>query len=130
MNDSTVDRLRERLERVPGIRLALLFGSRRAGRARADSDVDVAVLCDAPLPAARRLALTAELDAALGIEIDLVDLHGAPEPLMGEALAGLRLVERGDAWAELLSRHLSNVEDFVPIQRRLFAERRARAFRT
>ena len=55
---------------------------------------------------------------------------GAPEPLTGKALARLRLVEPGDAWAEFLPRRLSEVEDFVALQRRRFAERRARAFRT
>lgn len=41
--------LRERLAAMREVRLAFLFGSRAVGRARRDSDIDIAVLVDGPL---------------------------------------------------------------------------------
>jgi predicted nucleotidyltransferase len=60
-----------------GVELALLFGSFARGRARADSDVDVAVGGrDIDLP-----GLAADLSAAVGREVDVVDLRDAGFPL-------------------------------------------------
>ena len=130
LDDAALNTLVARLERIPDLRLAMLFGSSAHGAHRTNSDVDIALLGDAPLPGNVRLALAADLDRALGLEIDLVDLHGVPEPLTGEALAGLPLIDRDGARAELMSRHLVAVEDFVPLQRRLLAERRRRFLRS
>jgi predicted nucleotidyltransferase len=75
------DRLKEVLRRVPGVRLAVLFGSQARGTARPASDVDVAVLGDVDLgPLARDLSLS------LGREIDLVDLAAAGIPLTAAIL--------------------------------------------
>lgn len=49
----------------------------------------------------------------------------ADQPVTGEALRGVRLVGSDAAFAELVIRHLDNVEDFLPLQRRLLDERRA-----
>ena len=130
LDDAALKTLVARLEPLPGLRLALLFGSSACGTNRTDSDVDIALLGDTPLSGDARLALAADLDRALGREIDLVDLHGVPEPLTGEALTGRTLIDRNGARAELMSRHLVAVEDFVPLQRRLLAERRRRFLRS
>lgn len=127
LEDRQLNALRERLGPVPGLRLALLFGSAAFGRERENSDVDVALLCETPLSGQERLSLAAELDRSIGREVDLVDLYGVPEPLTGEALQGRVLIDRGGARIELTLRHLANVEDFVPLQRRL-QTRRPRTF--
>lgn len=129
LDDDSLTALVARLERIPGLRLALLFGSTAGGVTREDSDVDIALLGDAPLSGETRLALAAELDRVIGREIDIVDLHGVPEPLTGEALAGRTLIDRNGARAELMLRHLVAVEDFLPLQRRLLADRRRRFLR-
>ncbi len=74
--------LRARLARAfvgrSEVRLALLFGSEARGTAGPASDVDVAV--DAP--GVDRLALAAELGAALDREVDVVPLEDAGFPLL------------------------------------------------
>ena len=67
----------EVLDGVPGIELALLFGSQARGSARPDSDLDLAVLA----PSVDRLALARELSLATGCEVDVVDLSEASIPL-------------------------------------------------
>lgn len=117
--------LRAVLARQPGLQLALLFGSVAAGRARDDSDLDIAVLADAPLDAAQRIALVGELAEVSGRAIDLIDLRTAGEPLLGEVLThGRRLIGRPEAFAALLSRRLTDAADFAPYAERIVAQRR------
>jgi predicted nucleotidyltransferase len=83
--------LRERLVRAlasgPALRLAVLFGSRATGRARADSDFDVGIVpVDAALPLNRELALAASLSGAVSAEVDVVRLDD-DAPLLGAEVA-------------------------------------------
>lgn len=79
------------LEPIAWVQAALLFGSRAVGRARTDSDIDVAILLDAAAAggdARGRLraligALTCELAAD---RIDLVILNEAPPALAFQVL--------------------------------------------
>jgi len=81
------DRLRAELAHGPPLRLAVVFGSRATGRARAHSDVDVGFIpTDAQLPLREELALASALSAAVSAEVDLVRLDG-DEPLLGAEVA-------------------------------------------
>lgn len=64
-----------------------LHGSRAEGRARADSDVDLAVLADGALDAVMRFDLEQDLATALHAEVDLLDLRSAPAFLRGRVAA-------------------------------------------
>ena len=130
--DERVPRLARRLrdhDRCGELELALLFGSWATGGANAASDIDLALLARAPLSADFRVGLMRTLGEEFGLPVDLVDLYHAPEPVTGEALRGARLLGTDEAFAGLLIRHLDNVEDFVPLQRRMLAERRERWLR-
>jgi predicted nucleotidyltransferase len=96
---SYVDRARlvDRLERVPGIVAAYLFGSRARGDEGETSDVDVGILLartprtfdEAPLD------LAGALEHELGIAVDVVVLNDAPSDLVHRVLRdGVLLVER------------------------------------
>lgn len=75
-----------------------LFGSTARGTARAGSDIDVAVLFDAPPPgtlSGPRFVIEGELERALGTPVDLVVLNDAPVDLRTRVLRdGRLLVER------------------------------------
>ena len=78
---------------------ALLFGSRADGRARPDSDWDLAVYVDDTLDRAARFQLRRELAADLepAIAVDVVVLNDAP-PLLGHrALQGQLILDRDHA---------------------------------
>ena len=72
-------RLQDYLAARPDIEAAWLFGSRATGRARPDSDVDVAVLFPpglTPLDAAiRRGRLVDDLQGLLHLPVDVVDIE-------------------------------------------------------
>lgn len=95
--------------------------------ARAESDVDLAVSAGRPLSAAEIMALIGDLGDATGRPVDLIDLATAGEPLLGQILThGARLLGDSTQEAAWLTRHLIDVADFVPYQRRIWAERRQR----
>ena len=118
------DQLLRALSGFPEIRLVLLFGSRALGRPRVDSDVDLAVLADSPLAGERRAAIIEAVALATGCPVDLVDLYHAPEPVLGEALKGVRLFGDADVYARLVTRHVLNAADFLPLRERILTERR------
>ncbi|RMG29119.1 MAG: nucleotidyltransferase domain-containing protein, partial [Gammaproteobacteria bacterium] len=118
--EDLASRLRPVFERHPEIEAVWLFGSQAEGRSRPDSDLDVAVAADAPLDTAQKRALIEQLAEATGRPVDLVDLHTAGEPLLGRLLQGKPLLVRDrKLFVELVKRHLIDVEDFLPLQRRL-----------
>lgn len=123
--NQSLGRIRKYLENQGDIRLAIVFGSLATGRARPDSDLDIAVAADAPLTAERKMALIGELASVTGRSVDLIDLATAGEPLLGQILAGgKRLLGTDQAYAELLRRHLFDQADFLPLRKRMLRERR------
>lgn len=90
-----VDTLHGALAGRQEIALALLFGSVARGRARPDSDVDVAVLGrDLDL-----LALAADLADAVKCQVDVVDLSQAGYPLLQAILRDGVVIHQSTAGA-------------------------------
>ncbi|MDR2164198.1 MAG: nucleotidyltransferase domain-containing protein [Zoogloeaceae bacterium] len=109
----------------PEIRLAILFGSAAAGKARFTSDVDLAVDLGAPMSAATKAELIGELAERTGRAIDLVDLRTVGVPLLGQIVGkGVRVAGGDAAYAQLIKRHWFEEADFMPCYRRLLAARR------
>lgn len=83
-------RVREIVEARPrGIAAAYLFGSVAADRARAESDLDVAVLYSTDPPATLDglgFDLAGEIELAIGRSVDIVVLNGAPVDLAHRVL--------------------------------------------
>jgi predicted nucleotidyltransferase len=122
---TAIERVRDILARYPDIELGIVFGSHASGEASPASDMDVAVRFTRPLSADDNLALTGDLASATGRAVDLIDLRQAGEPLIGEIIrGGRRVVGSSEAFAGLLSHHLIEEADFLPIRDRILRERR------
>jgi predicted nucleotidyltransferase len=96
IEDPVVEPLRKALRDRSEIRLALLFGSRSRGKARPDSDADVAVLGEN----LDILELAADLSDAAKVEVHVVDIKDPGYPLLNALLRDgivLREGERGAA---------------------------------
>ena len=86
-----VEALRGALAGREGIQLALLFGSLARGEGGPDSDADVAVLgSDLDL-----LGLAADLSAAAGRQVDVVDVADAGYPLLRALLRDAIVLHEG-----------------------------------
>lgn len=125
-HDELFDRLAALLSAQGGVEFASVFGSVANGLARADSDIDVAVLTDAPLRSERRQRLIGALADVAGRPVDLVDLRDAGPVVLMSALRGRRLIGRGGATnAALLSRAWTDAADFLPLREGILKQRRA-----
>ncbi len=79
----------------PTVQAIYLFGSQARGDARADSDVDVAVLLPKPVDAVERWHVQERLAAKLGADVDLVDLRSASTVMRTEVVQQGRLLHDG-----------------------------------
>ncbi len=125
---SNLRSLAEALEAEPDVLLAIAFGSLAQGRAGFESDADVAVLAERALGPERRAALIRVVTESTGRPVDLLDLRETGVPLLRTILCeGTTLVCRDRAARDrLMSRMLADVEDFLPLRKRLLRERRQR----
>ena len=117
--------VRDALARCSNVSLAIIFGSVAAGRPRADSDLDIAVGADKPISMPERIAIIQTLAEVTGRPIDLIDLAALTEPLLGQILKhGRRVLGSDTSYGKLISRHLIDQADFMPLIDRMLAERR------
>ncbi len=120
------DQIRGVFKDFPKVKLVILFGSVATSSAHTQSDLDVAVLARQPLLVEEKMRIIEALALEIGRPVDLIDLFATPEPITGQVIKHGRLVLGGNSeFAELLSRHLVEMVDFVPIQERILSERRA-----
>jgi predicted nucleotidyltransferase len=77
---------------IPSVVAIYLFGSAVAGELRTDSDIDLAVLPAAPVPAAQLWSLAQGLAVSAGRDIDLIDLQSASTVMRTQVIStGKRL---------------------------------------
>lgn len=88
--------LRPLLDRVPDVQAVYVFGSHVQGGARPDSDLDLGLLAARPLDPVRRFEVQEALAAALGTDVDLVDLRAASTVMRAEVLRTARVVHDAD----------------------------------
>lgn len=93
LRSQIVQRLREE---VPEVLVVYLFGSAVAGGRHEESDLDVALLADAPLDRMRRWELQQELAVELGQSVDLIDLLRVPTVLRMQVVSTGQVLWSGD----------------------------------
>ena len=97
MSDAVTDALRDVLAAESSVLLAYLFGSAARGQQGQGSDVDVAVLAEAPLDLDGLALLTERCQRAISFRhrVDVVDLRAASPVLAAEVVRdGIVLVQR------------------------------------
>ncbi|MCA8975945.1 MAG: nucleotidyltransferase domain-containing protein [Planctomycetes bacterium] len=128
MLDTVRAALAEVIRAGPPARFFVLFGSAATGRARADSDLDLAWLpTDRELPLSEELALQAELTRAAGREVDLVRLDHASTLCRHEvARDGVLIAGDRDAFIRFRAVAAAEFLDFEPALRDATARYRRR----
>ncbi len=113
-----------------GVSTVIVFGSTASNTLRFDSDLDIALQMARPLTPEQRLDLIETLTLATGRAIDLIDLRTVGEPLRGQILHnGIRLHGSNEDYAEIMRRHVYDMEDFMPYIDRLHRERQKTWFK-
>jgi predicted nucleotidyltransferase len=112
----------------PGILLCILFGSLAKGKETRNSDLDVAIACEAALDSTKKQQLIEELALIFGRPIDLIDLQTTSGTLLHQVLTKGALVNCRDhqLYAEIIKKMLFNQADFMPYHDRILKERRQR----
>jgi predicted nucleotidyltransferase len=130
LTPSAVDRLGPAIRDLGEVRLAFLFGSRARGRARPDSDFDIAVLLDPAAARADRGSTVRRLAGRLGCLVssalvDLVILNDAPALLRHRVLRdGILLFERsGEDRVRFAAKTLRDYQDHQVRRERATRER-------
>lgn len=118
--------IRGAMKDQPSIKLAFIFGSFAQGRARGDSDIDVAVASDRPLTYSKKIELIEYLATRTGRPVDLIDLQQAEGLILNQILTtGRRIVcKDSDLYARLIMRMIMEQEDVMPYHRRILTARR------
>lgn len=116
LNGNVLQMISETLQQEPHVLLAFLFGSQASGRARPDSDVDLAVYLDLP-PQEDALyqeitRLLRRLETLLEADVDLIILNTAAPAIAAEALQGKKLVMKDERlYLDLLCEKTREAED-------------------
>lgn len=116
MSVTLVEDLKRTLERVPGIRLAVLFGSTARGRARRDSDLDIGISASEEAIAS---SIQVALERATGRPVSITLLSDAPPLLRFEiSRDGVVLIEREPGgWARFRARAMIDWWDWAETSR-------------
>jgi predicted nucleotidyltransferase len=122
------ERLRSVISQYPLVRLCIVFGSAASGRLTSQSDLDIAVAAEAPLPPEDRLELLESISDATRREVDLIDLNVETGPILKQVLSKGVIVQNADKslYAGLISRMLFREADMMPYYYRTLRERRER----
>lgn len=125
-HEPALDRVRALLEAQPDIQVAIVFGSVALGTAGPHSDFDIGVLAERPLDASRKSGLVQAIADITGRPVDLIDLRTAGVMVLRSVFGtGRRLICRDRrAYDQLLTRMLTDAEDFLPYRQRMLRERR------
>jgi len=91
MNPEAVTKIRKELAFLKPAAV-YLFGSNAVGRARPDSDLDLAFLSEGSISGSQLLEARIQLAEALGRDVDLIDLAKSSTVLRKEVLAGGQLL--------------------------------------
>jgi predicted nucleotidyltransferase len=121
---NVIEQLKAFFAQQSSVELAILFGSVAQNRARPDSDLDIAVRLPQEMTQEQRIHLIEQLAMLFGRPVDLIDLHTAGEPLLGQIFKGVRIMGSDEIYARCLARHLIDAADFLPLQQRILKERR------
>ena len=87
LDAAALDTIRERIQdTVPDLVAIYQFGSSVQGGEHAESDLDLALLAQSPLPNLKRWELQEDLAAKFGRDVDLVDLRSATTVMQAQVL--------------------------------------------
>jgi len=132
MRDDLRGKLTSVFRRYPDIQAVYLFGSTAEGRARPESDIDLAVIASSSRIKEKKLDILSELAQVGMCNVDLVFLNDQDLVLQYEAVRQNRLVyaredfDRGATYSKIMRKYL-DLEPYLRAQRAAYKRRIAGA---
>ncbi|NOQ35284.1 MAG: nucleotidyltransferase domain-containing protein [Methylococcaceae bacterium] len=117
------------LQNNDDIELAILFGSYAKDTQTIQSDLDLAITLTSgrSISAKQKLDYITEIGDFLLIDVDLIDLKHAGQPLLSQIIKyGKQLKGSQAHYTELVIKNINTGQDFLPYIERMMAERRER----
>ncbi|MFO8032027.1 MAG: nucleotidyltransferase domain-containing protein [Desulfohalobiaceae bacterium] len=102
--------LQQALSRYSFVQAAYIFGSRATGRAKAESDLDLALVCSRAVSGLERVEMETQLSNRLQADVDLVIFHQANPLLQHKILQYGRLVYEMDRRERIKQEKLARYE--------------------
>jgi uncharacterized protein len=120
--------LKDKLELIPEVQIALLFGSFAQNKSNQNSDIDLAIAFKEKMSLDERINLAQELSRELRREVDLVDLRTASGVLLQQILDHRKTLIRRDPVlvGQLISKRVAEESDFMPLLDMILKARRER----
>jgi len=109
------------------IEVAILFGSYAKGTETIHSDIDLAIQLSSgkAMQAEEKLNYLTQLGRLLEIDIDLIDLIKAGQPLLSQIIKyGKCLKGQPLHYIEVVIKNINTTQDFLPYIERMMLERR------
>lgn len=117
MRDNRIDILQEFFSSKANVLMAFLFGSVAGGKARDDSDIDIAVYFEEGFIVEDVNVMWTELEKLLQCDVDLIILNNDNPTLAWSALRGIPLLIRDYSfyleYMLRISREAEDFQDFV-----------------
>lgn len=103
----------------------VLYGSFARGQPHKESDIDLAFAAKTgPLPAEDYLKILSQISSLTDRKVDLADLHKSHPPFLQEVFRdGVWFKKNNKVYFNILRRCLYEVEDFLPLRKKILEEK-------
>lgn len=128
MNENCETRALEVLQDFPEVLFCSIYGSMAGERWRKDSDLDVAIAGDRPMPTEKLAELSLKLSDACHREVDLIDLQANSGVILQQVLCEGKIILKKsvELYAALIRKMWYNQADEMPNVRMIWEQRRKR----
>lgn len=116
-----LETLKNNLNRVPYVHLAIIYGSTVSGTLKPSSDIDLAIATGKKITSNEKIEIFHLMSEGLPLAIDLVDLQTTYGLLLNQIMISGKILKntRPIIRAKLLTRMLTEKEDWLPIQEKI-----------
>lgn len=122
MDEKLIEALTEHLKAHPAIEFAILFGSQAQGKAKSESDLDIAIYLNRALSLEEYLTLNLQLEKISGREVDLIILNEASPLLKHQVMKNRKVlfIRNFDLYADFREKTIDEYQEFLEVNDYLY----------
>lgn len=122
VDEKLIEALTEHLKAHPAIEFAILFGSQAQGKAKSESDLDIAIYLNRALSLEEYLTLNLQLEKTSGREVDLIILNEASPLLKHQVMKNRKVlfIRNFDLYADFREKTIDEYQEFLEVNDYLY----------